>query len=137
MTGWRWLDKQALLPLQGVSLTEHGGTAGMRDEGFLDSALARAPDLAAYDDSDVAALAAAYGSGVARNHLFIDGNEHAAFFLSVSLFLFLNDYRLVATQVGATKMVLAHGAGDIGEAEFAAWLRQHFTRRAAPHGAGS
>ena len=78
MTRWRWLSKQALLLLHGESLAEHGGAAGMREEGLLDSALARAQNLAAYGDPDVAALAAAYGFGIARNHPFVDGNGRAA-----------------------------------------------------------
>ena len=94
---WRWIDKQALLLLHGESLADHGGAAGMRDEGLLDSALACTQNLGAYGEPDVAALAAAYGSGISQNHPFVDGNKRAAF-LSVGLFLTLNGYRLAATQ---------------------------------------
>ncbi|MHB1358780.1 MAG: type II toxin-antitoxin system death-on-curing family toxin [Rhodocyclaceae bacterium] len=125
---WRWIDKQALLLLHGESLAEHGGATGMRDAGLLDSALARGPNLAAYGDPDIAALAATYGFGIARNHPFVDGNKRAAF-LSVGLFLALNGYRLVATQAEATLAMLALAAGEIDEAEFAAWLREHVTSR--------
>ncbi len=125
---WRWLDKQALLLLHGESLAEHGGAAGMRDEGLLDSALARAKNLAAYGDPDVADLAAAYGSGISQNHPFVDGNKRAAF-LSVGLFLALNGYRLAATQAEATIAVLALAAGELDEAEFAGWLREHLVKR--------
>ncbi|MDP3037678.1 MAG: type II toxin-antitoxin system death-on-curing family toxin [Rhodocyclaceae bacterium] len=128
MTAWRWISKQALLLLHGESLAEHGGAAGMRDEGLLDSALARAPNLAAYDEPDAAALAATYGFGIARNHPFVDGNKRAAF-LSVGLFLALNGYRLAATQAEATVIILALAAGEIDEAEFAAWLRIHLKPR--------
>ncbi|MFA6309862.1 MAG: type II toxin-antitoxin system death-on-curing family toxin [Sterolibacterium sp.] len=125
---WRWVDKQALLLLHGESLAEHGGAAGMRDPGLLDSALARAPNLAAYGAPDVAALAATYGFGIARNHPFVDGNKRAAF-LSVGLFLALNGYRLAATQADATVVMLALAAGDLDEAEFAGWLRAHLKPR--------
>ncbi|MDP2108659.1 MAG: type II toxin-antitoxin system death-on-curing family toxin [Rhodocyclaceae bacterium] len=128
MTAWRWISKQALLLLHGESLAEHGGAAGMRDEGLLDSALARAPNLATYDEPDAAALAATYGFGIARNHPFVDGNKRAAF-LSVGLFLALNGYRLAATQAEATVIILALAAGEIDEAEFAAWLRIHLKPR--------
>ena len=127
---WRWLDKQALLLLHGESLAEHGGATGMRDEGLLDSALARAKNLMAYGDPDVADLAAAYGSGISQNHPFVDGNKRAAF-LSVGLFLALNGYSLVATQAEATIAVLALAAGELDEAEFAGWLRQHSVKRKA------
>ena len=125
---WRWIDKQALLLLHGESLADHGGAAGMRDEGLLDSALARAQNLAAYGEPDVAALAAAYGSGISQNHPFVDGNKRAGF-LSVGLFLALNGYRLAATQAEATIAVLALAAGELDEAEFAAWLRAHLVVR--------
>lgn len=128
---WRWIDKQALLLLHGESLAEHGGAAGMRDEGLLDSALARAQNLAAYGDPDVADLAAAYGSGISQNHPFVDGNKRAAF-LSVGLFLALNGYRLVATQAEATVAMLALAAGELDEAQFAGWLRRHAEPRRPP-----
>ncbi|MBK7768627.1 MAG: type II toxin-antitoxin system death-on-curing family toxin [Sulfuritalea sp.] len=125
---WRWLDKQALLLLQGESLAEHGGAAGLRNGGLLDSALARAHNLAAYGEPDVADLAAAYGCGISQNHPFVNGNRRAAF-LSVGLFLALNGYRLAATQAQATVAILALAAGELEEAEFAAWLRQHLVTR--------
>jgi death on curing protein len=128
MTAWRWISKRALLLLHGESMAEHGGAAGMRDEGLLDSALARAQNLAAYGDPDVAALAAAYGSGISQNHPFVDGNKRAAF-LSVGLFLALNGFRLQATQAEATVAILALAAGELDEAEFAAWLREHIALR--------
>lgn len=125
---WRWIDKQALLLLHGESLADHGGAAGMRDAGLLDSALARAQNLAAYGEPDVAALAAAYGFGISQNHPFVDGNKRAAF-LSVGLFLALNGYRLAATPVEATVMIFALAAGELDEDEFAAWLRAHLVTR--------
>jgi death-on-curing protein len=125
---WRWIDKQALLLLHGESVAEHGGAAGIRDAGLLDSALARALNLAAYGDPDVAALAAAYGAGISQNHPFVDGNKRAAF-LSVGLFLALNGHRLVATQAEATVAMLSLAAGELREEEFAAWLRGHIDPR--------
>ncbi len=125
---WRWIDRQALLLLHGESLAEHGGAAGMRDQGLLESALARAPNLAAYAEPGIAALAAAYGFGITRNHPFVDGNKRAAF-LSVGLFLALNGYRLVATQADATVVMLSLAAGELDEAEFAGWLSTHIVAR--------
>jgi death-on-curing protein len=125
---WRWVDKRALLLLHGESLAEHGGAAGMRDEGLLDSALARAQNLTVYGEPDVAALAAAYGYGISQNHPFVDGNKRAAF-LAVGMFLALNGHRLAATQAEATGAVLALAAGELDEAEFAGWLRLHLVTR--------
>jgi len=121
---WRWVDRQALMLLHDESLAEHGGSAGLRDEGLLESALTRPRNLAAYGRPDFADLAALYGVGLAKNHPFIDGNKRAAF-LAVGLFLTLNAYRLNATQSDATLTMLAVAAGDIDESRFAAWIREH------------
>ena len=125
---WRWVDKRLLLILHDESLAEHGGAAGLRDEGLLDSALARPLNLLAYGDPDAADLAAAYGLGIAKNHAFVDGNKRAAF-LSVGLFLALSGYRLNAAQADATLTVMSLAAGDIDEAEFARWIRANSAPR--------
>jgi death-on-curing protein len=124
----RWIDKRVLLLLHGESLAEHGGLPGLRDEGLLDSALARPLNLVAYGRPDFADLAAAYGCGLAQNHPFADGNKRAAF-LAVGLFLALNGARLQATQLEATQVMLAVAAGEIEAAAFAAWLRAHLVPR--------
>ncbi len=120
----RWISKRALLLLHDESLAEHGGASGIRDEGLLESALARPENLAAYGEPDIAALAAAYGFGLAKNHPFVDGNKRAAF-LAVGLFLALNGQQLVVSQAEATSTVLALAASEITEEAFAAWLRAH------------
>jgi death on curing protein len=124
---WHWIDRRLLVILHDESLAAHGGASGLRDEGLLESALARPLNLVAYGQPDVAELAAAYGVGLAKNHPFVDGNKRAAF-LAVGLFLRLNGHRLVASQADATITMLSVAAGDIGEAEFAIWLRAHMNR---------
>jgi len=126
---WRWISKPALLLLHAESLAEHGGSPGIRDVGLLDSALARPQNPVAYGQPDVAALAASYGWGIARNPPFIDGNKRAAL-LSVGLFLHLNGWRLTASQADTTRTMLALAAGDLPEDTLADWLRRH----AAPRG---
>ena len=125
---WRFIDRRALLLLHDESLAEHGGAPGLRDEGLLESALARPLNLVAYGEPDVAALAAGYGVGLAKNHAFVDGNKRAAF-LAVGLFLALNGQRLATTQVDATLTMLAVASGDMSEDAFAAWIRSHLLPR--------
>ena len=120
---WRWVDKQALRLLHDESLAEHGGAAGIRDPGLLDSALARPLNLNAYGTPDFAALAASYAFGLAKNRAFVDGNKRSAF-LATGLFLHLNGYRLGVSQVDATLTMLAVAAGEMDESSFAAWLRK-------------
>ena len=119
---WRWIDKRLLRLLHDESLAQHGGASGLRDEGLLDSALARPLNLVAYGDPDVIALAAAYGWGLAKNHPFVDGNKRTAF-LAVGLLLRLNGHRLTASQPDATLTVLRLAASEITEPDFADWLR--------------
>ena len=127
MGNWRWISAQALQLLHDESLAEHGGAAGLRDPGLLESALARPLNLAAYGEPDAAELAASYGFGLAQNHAFVDGNKRAAF-LAVGLFLMLNGYRLRTTQADATLTIYALAAGEIDEASFAGWLRSHIVK---------
>ena len=128
MSDWKWINRRVLLLLHDESLAEHGGASGLRDEGLLDSALARPLNLALYGEPDAASLAASYGLGLAKNHAFIDGNKRAAF-LAVGLFLGLNGYRLKATQADATLTVLSVAAGELDEAGFAQWIRTHMQAR--------
>lgn len=125
---WRWINPRALLLLHDESLAEHGGGAGLRDEGLFDSALARPLNLAHYGTPDLAALAAAYGVGLAKNHAFVDGNKRVAF-LAVGLFLANNGSRLVCTEAEATLTMLAVASSELDEAGFAKWLRAHIARR--------
>ncbi len=125
---WRWIDKGALVLLHDESLAEHGGRAGLRDEGLLDSALNKPLNLLAYGEPDFADLAASYASGLAKNHPFVDGNKRAAF-LAVGMFLYLNGFRLQATQADATLTVLGLASGEVSEAEFATWLRRCAVQR--------
>jgi death on curing protein len=125
MTQWTWIEESVVWAVHEAQLAEHGGSAGVRDAGLLASALARPLNLAAYDEqADAAALAAAYGFGIARNHPFIDGNKRTAF-VCCELFLALNGVSLEADDGNCVSTMLALAAGDIGEAEFAAWLRTH------------
>jgi death-on-curing protein len=127
-TDWIWVDPAALRLLHDESLAEHGGAPGVRDEGMFESAMGRPRNLALYGSPDVADLAASYAYGLARNHPFVDGNKRAGF-LAAGLFLWLNGHRLVATQADATLTMLALAAGELPEADYAAWLREHIVPR--------
>ncbi len=105
-------------------LAQHGGAAGVRDEGLVHSAMARAQNLAAYGTPDAASLAAAYAYGLARNHPFIDGNKRTAAVVSET-FLRINGYRLPASDAEVVVAFLALAAGELSEDELAAWFRSH------------
>ncbi len=125
---WVWIDHAVILAVHDEQLAEHGGSAGLRDAALLESALARPQQLAAYGEPDLAAIAASYGSGLAKNHPFIDGNKRTAF-VAVELCLALNGGELTADDVDCTLTMLALAAGDVDEATFAQWIRRHIAAR--------
>lgn len=128
MSAWVWVDRSVILAVHDEQLAEHGGAVGLRDEGLLDSALARPLHLDAYGQPDVADLAAAYGVGLAKNHAFIDGNKRTAF-VAMELFLVLNGHELLASDADCVLTMLAVAAGELDEPAFAAWIREKSVRR--------
>ena len=119
-----WVPLALILAVHDEQLTDHGGLQGVRDEGLLVSALARAQHLASYGAPDVAQLAAAYAFGIARDHPFADGNKRAAF-VAAQLFLRLNGHRINAPLVDCVLTMLQLAAGAMDEDAYAAWLRRH------------
>ncbi|MEQ1618724.1 MAG: type II toxin-antitoxin system death-on-curing family toxin [Terricaulis sp.] len=119
-----WVERAAALLLHDESIALHGGLAGVRDMGLLESALARSQNLFAYGEGDEAALAAAYAFGIIKNHPFVDGNKRTGF-LAAALFLEANGFRFVSGETEAVVQTLSLAAGAIEEGEFAAWLRDN------------
>ncbi len=124
MSEWVWIDSAVLLAVHDEQLAEHGGAAGTRDIGLFESAIARPLQLGHYGTPDVADLAAAYGCGIARNHPFVDGNKRTAF-VAAELFLGLNGSELQAEDADCVVTMLAVASGQMDEATFANWLREH------------
>lgn len=120
----RWLDIDIVLDFHAEQLALFGGADGLRDRGLLESALARPINKFAYGELDLAALAAAYGFGIARNHPFVDGNKRTAL-ASMIVFLGLNRTDLDVPQEAATAIVLGLAAGEITEEQLARWIADH------------
>lgn len=127
---WVWIASEVLYAVHEEQLAEHGGLAGLRGANALESAIARAEQLAHDGAPDVAALAAAYGYGIARNHPFSDGNKRTAF-VAVELFLALNGYKLTAIDADCVITMLGAAAGDTEESVFANWIRTHIQASSA------
>ena len=117
-----WLSLDIALAVHDRQLAEHGGPTGVRDQGMLESALARPLNQWTYGEDDLCALAAAYAYGIARNHPFTDGNKRTAWVFA-RLFLRLNSQTITFTPREAIDTVLALAAGDLTEAELADWFR--------------
>jgi death on curing protein len=118
----KWVGKSAVLPIHEQQIAEHGGTQGVRDIGLLESALARPQNLAAYNDPDIFALAAAYAFGIAKNHPFLDGNKRTSY-VTAQTFLNLNGLNIAAEEAIRLEVWVGLGAGKVSEEELAVWLR--------------
>lgn len=119
-----WVTYDVALAIHAGQLSEHGGADGVRDAGLLNSALARPQNLAAFEEPDAAALAAAYAFGIARNHPFVDGNKRTAAVVSET-FLNVNGLRLAATDAELVVAFLALASDELSEDELAYWFREH------------
>lgn len=117
-----WLDRADAVAVHDRQLAEHGGGAGVRDSGLLESALARPVNRWTYGEDDPAALAAAYAFGIARNHPFVDGNKRTAWVIA-RLFLALNGHELQFSAADAIAMMLDLAAGTLPEDAAAEWFR--------------
>jgi death-on-curing protein len=123
-----WIDERDALALHDRLLALDGGAPGLRDLGLLQSALARPQQLHAYGNNpDVIDMAAAYITGIVRNHPFVDGNKRTGFLLGV-LFLELHGYRFTATEESAAQAILSLAAGTLDEPALAAWFRANVKR---------
>lgn len=125
----RWVIRVVVDAIQTDMLLTHGGMPGLRDENLLESALARPKQLLSYEpDADLAALAAAYGYGLARNHPYNDGNKRVAFVV-MAVFLGLNGLDITASEADVVTTIVALAAGKIDEETLADWLRLHTGKR--------
>lgn len=117
------MDQDLLVRLHDELLRVTGGASGIRDEGLLNSALARPVNRYAYEGvADIVELAATYAVGIASNHPFVDGNKRAAF-MALGLFLEDNGLRLTATQDAATEAMLGVARGEVDIPTLIEWLR--------------
>jgi death-on-curing protein len=119
-----WVNPAAVLRFHEESILEFGGTPGVRDQGGIESALARPQNLFAYGQPDLCDLAAAYTAGICQNHGFMDGNKRTAF-LTGFTFLYENGYVIVAEQAEVIAAMLSLADHTVDEAGYAAWLREH------------
>ena len=124
---WKWLDPHAMEAIHKSQLARHGGLDGVRDQGLIDSALARPRNLAGYGDPDEADLAAAYAYGIAKNHGFLDGNKRTAW-VAARTFLADNGHDLRFDQLEGFRFMQSVADGTIDEAAAADWFRSRLVR---------
>lgn len=125
----RWVSRRVVDAIHEDQLSEHGGLAGIRDEGAIESALARPRHQHAYagEETNIAALAAAYGFGLCTNHGYRDGNKRTAFQV-MYVFLGLNGHQFEAPEPQVVEVMLDVARGELDEEKLAAWIRAHTER---------
>ena len=121
MSNVRWITQDFVLALHDWVLSIDGGGEGIRDQGLLDSALHRPQNRLLYKDAGLFELAACYTAGIIQNHPFVDGNKRTGLIVGAT-FLEYNGYRLIATEVDTTQVILAVAEGKLGEAELSLWF---------------
>ena len=127
----RWVDRLIVEAVQFDLIRTYGGMPGVRDEHGVESALARPRQRYAYEPAtDLAALAAAYGHGLAADHPFNDGNKRIAF-VTTAVFLGLNGWEIEVPEDEVVTAMLALAAGELGEEQLASWLRSRMIETAA------
>jgi death-on-curing protein len=123
-----WLTHEECLAIHEIMLAQHGGLAGLRDAGLLDSALAKPRNLFAYGSPTLAEMAAGYAAGIILNHPFLDGNKRTGF-LAAAVFLEVNGYVLTATEESVVEKTLALASARLKEKDYAAWLKDNVRKR--------
>lgn len=119
-----WLSRELVLAIHEEQLAEHGGGLGIRDEGLLESALARPLNRANYGEPDIGELAALYGIAIVRNHPFIDGNKRTGY-VALETFIYLNGGRFPVSDAEAVVMTLAMASGELTDDEYITWVREN------------
>ncbi len=128
MSAPTFVEKDLALAIHEQTLTQFGGSRGVRDQALLASALARPRQIAGYDHgADIPRLAAALTCGIVRNHPFVDGNKRTGFVVGV-LFLELNGWRFTAAEEAAATAVMALAEGRLDEVGYEDFLRRNAIR---------
>jgi death on curing protein len=118
-----WLNREDCLAIHEMMLAQHGGLAGVRDEGLLESALSKPQNLFAYSSPTLPEMAASYAAGVIRNHPFLDGKRTG--FMLAATFLELNGMEFAATEESVVEITLALAQGKLKQTGYAKWLSEN------------
>ena len=93
--------------------------------GALASALGRPQNKWAYENADLAIMAAAYAFGIAKNHPFVDGNKRAAF-MAMVVFLNKNGIAFAPSEPESTAIMIDLASGAIDEDGLTRWIRDNW-----------
>lgn len=118
-----WLNRDDALGIHDMMLSQHGGSAGVRDNGLLLSALAKPQNRFAYGSTSLPEMAGSSAVGVVLNHPFVDGNKRTGFMLAAT-FLEINGWEFTATESSVVQSTLALASGTMTEQQYVDWLSE-------------
>lgn len=120
------LTKQQVMLLHKDIIAESGGSAEIRDEGLLDSAL-NAP-FQTFSETELYPTliekAARLGYSLIKNHAFVDGNKRIGAH-TMLVFLALNGIEVEYEDNDFIQLVLGIAAGEISDEQLLTWLQAH------------
>jgi death on curing protein len=120
-----WITYEHAVAIHNRQLRRFGGAPGLRNEGMLRSVPERPVNKWRYEQSGLAELAAAYAFGLAKNHVFVDGNKRIAF-MAMMTFLRKNGVQFAPDPAQATAIILALAAGEVSEEALTRWIRDNW-----------
>jgi death-on-curing protein len=125
-----YLSLEQVLELHRLEIRLFGGSAGLRERGSLEAALARPQMTFAGEDlyPDVESKAAALMHSLVMNHPFVDGNKRTGAAVA-ELFLSLNGVELEADDDDLVAVTLSVARGEVNAEALAIWLRQRSRHR--------
>ncbi|MCA9113256.1 MAG: type II toxin-antitoxin system death-on-curing family toxin [Planctomycetaceae bacterium] len=122
----RFLSVEVVLQVHQRMIDEFGGTAEVRDQGLLQSAvsMAQAQFGGEYLHKGLPAMAAAYLYHICCNHPFVDGNKRTAL-ATAELFILVNDGQLNASNDELEDLTMKVADGKLSKAEVTIFLERH------------
>jgi death-on-curing protein len=120
------ITKEIILRLHHLSVAKYGGAKGMRDEGLLESAVARPYQTFGGVDLYPAAheKAAAIMESLITDHPFVDGNKRTGFLGMFAIFTKEN-IKLTATDNVIYKFTIMVSTGEIKFDDMVIWLKEN------------
>lgn len=121
-----FLSLSDVLAIHQRMIERYGGSAGVRDEGLLLSALAmpQAAFFGAYAHEDIYEMAAAYLFHIVMNHPFVDGNKRTGAAAAV-VFLGINDIAMTADDQTLVEFTLSVAQGQQSKPQITAFLKTY------------
>lgn len=120
------MTKETVLRLHELSIIKYGGSQGIRDEGLMESAIARPFQTFGGEDlySTVFEKAAAIAESIIINHPFVDGNKRTGF-LAMLAILHEGKIEINASNDDVYAFVITISTGKVKFEQIVDWLKQN------------